>query len=135
MRCFVDTNVLLYALSGHPAESAKRRCARALLSSEPFGLSVQVLQEFYVNARKGGVEPDVLDAVLTELRRVPVVESSLSLFDAAIALRRRYTISYWDAAIVAAAQELGAQTLFSEDLSHGQRYGAVRVMNPFSGTP
>lgn len=132
MRCFVDTNVLLYALSDRASERTKRRRARALLSSVPFGLSVQVLQEFYVNARKGGAEPDTLDAILTQLRRVPVVESSLSLFDSAVGLHRRYGISYWDAAIVAAAQELGAETLYSEDLSHGQRYGAVRVVNPFA---
>lgn len=76
----------------------------------------------------------MLDAVLTELRRVPVVEGSLTLFDAAVALHRRYRISYWDAAIVAAAQELGSQTLYSEDLSHGQLYGKVRVINPFATT-
>lgn len=131
VRCFVDTNVLLYALSDRASERSKRQRARALLASEPFGLSVQVLQELFVNARKGGVDPDALDAVLAELRRVPVIESSLSLFDAAVALHRRYEISYWDAAIVAAALELGARTLYSEDLSHGQRYAAVQVVNPF----
>ncbi|WP_420464526.1 PIN domain-containing protein [Panacagrimonas sp.] len=131
VRCFVDTNVLLYALSDRASERSKRQRARALLASEPFGLSVQVLQELFVNARKGGVDPDALDAVLAELRRVPVIESSLSLFDTAVALHRRYEISYWDAAIVAAALELGARTLYSEDLSHGQRYAAVQVVNPF----
>ena len=44
----------------------------------------------------------------------------------------RYMISYWDAAILAAPEALGAQTLFSEDLSDGQQYGGVRVVNPFS---
>lgn len=86
MRCFVDTNVLLYALSGHDSERAKREQARALLMAEPFGVSVQVLQEFYVNARKGNVGADDLDAMLAQLRRVPVVENTLALFDRALAV-------------------------------------------------
>lgn len=132
MRCFVDTNVLLYALSGHDSERVKREQARALLMAEPFGVSVQVLQEFYVNARKGNVGADDLDAMLAQLRRVPVVENTLALFDRALAVHQRFGISYWDASIVAAAQELGAKTLYSEDLSHGQHYGAVQVLNPFA---
>ena len=132
MRCFVDTNVLLYALSGHDSERAKREQARALLMAEPFGVSVQVLQEFYVNARKGNVGADDLDAMLAQLRRVPVVENTLALFDRALAVHQRFGISYWDASIVAAAQELGAKTLYSENLSHGQHYGAVQVLNPFA---
>jgi predicted nucleic acid-binding protein len=132
VRCFVDTNVLLYALSGHDSERVKREQARALLMAEPFGVSVQVLQEFYVNARKGNVGADDLDAMLAQLRRVPVVENTLALFDRALAVHQRFGISYWDASIVAAAQELGAKTLYSEDLSHGQHYGAVQVLNPFA---
>ncbi len=46
-------------------------------------------------------------------------------------IRERYQISYWDAAIVAAAAELGCSALYSEDLSHGQFYGTVQVINPF----
>ncbi|MGH9483108.1 MAG: hypothetical protein ACRD1L_13550 [Terriglobales bacterium] len=44
----------------------------------------------------------------------------------------RYAVSYWDAAILAAAEALGAHTVYSEDLNHGQRYGQVRVLNPFA---
>ncbi|MFT4045381.1 MAG: hypothetical protein QM661_01685 [Solimonas sp.] len=78
-----------------------------MLAAEPFGLSVQVLQEFYVNARKGGVEPDALDAVLAQLRRVPMAESSLSLFDNAVTVHRRYGVSHWDAAIAAPRRNWG----------------------------
>src|SRR5437868_6969495 len=49
----------------------------------------------------------------------------------ALQLRERFQISYWDAAIIAAAQELGCRTIFSEDLSHAQDYDGVVVMNPF----
>ena len=50
-----------------------------------------------------------------------------------VEISRRYGISYWGGAIVAAAEELGAPTLFTEDLNHGQPYGSVRVVNPFRG--
>lgn len=49
----------------------------------------------------------------------------------ATALRRRYQLSHWDATIVAAATELGCRTLYSEDLSHGQTFGSLQVINPF----
>jgi predicted nucleic acid-binding protein len=54
-----------------------------------------------------------------------------ALIKVAILLSAHYKISYWDAAIVAAAEALGATTLYSEDLNHGQSYGSVRVENPF----
>jgi predicted nucleic acid-binding protein len=52
----------------------------------------------------------------------------------AIAVARRYQISYYDGQIVAAAKRLGCATLYSEDLNHGQAYDGVRVINPFVGT-
>jgi predicted nucleic acid-binding protein len=54
-----------------------------------------------------------------------------SLIKTAIATSQRFRIAYWDAAIIAAAERLGAETLFTEDLNHGQSYGSVRVINPF----
>ncbi len=55
------------------------------------------------------------------------------LFEKARHLCRRYRIGYWDAAVLAACERLGARVLYSEDLSHGQDYGGVRVVNPFRG--
>jgi predicted nucleic acid-binding protein len=43
----------------------------------------------------------------------------------------RFRIHYYDAAILAAAKELGAHTVYSEDMSHGQDYDGVKVVNPF----
>jgi predicted nucleic acid-binding protein len=53
------------------------------------------------------------------------------LIEIAIELSWRYRISYWDGAILAAAERLGAEIVYTEDLSHGQTYGPVRVVNPF----
>jgi predicted nucleic acid-binding protein len=131
---FVDTNVLLYAASTSPDESAKRERARKLLARPGWGLSVQVLQELYVNL----VRPDKVamahdDAVelIRQLLRRPLAVSDRNLLLRALALKQRFQLSYWDSAIVAAAQSLGAGVLYTEDLSHGQDYAGVRVQNPF----
>ena len=47
-------------------------------------------------------------------------------------LEARYQISFWDALVIQAAQEGGAEILYSEDLSDGQRYGTVLVKNPLT---
>lgn len=131
---FVDTSVLLYSASSNPHEADKRDTARRRLAGAGWGLSVQVLQEFYVNI----VRPPVCamthaDAVaaIRELLRRPTVATDTSLVLEGLRLKERYQISYWDAAIIAAARALGACTLYSEDLSHGQDYDGVRVVNPF----
>ncbi len=48
-------------------------------------------------------------------------------------IRRKFQVSHWDATIIAAALELGCNTLYSEDLNHGQSYDGVGVVNPFLG--
>jgi predicted nucleic acid-binding protein len=131
---FIDTNVLLYAASDLASDQPKKQKAQALLNRVQFGISVQVLQEFYVNAvgkLAANIPESNLHTVLAMLRRRPIVELTTVLFDAAVEIKRRYQISYWDAAIVAAAKELGAKTVYSEDLAHGQTYDGVQVVNPF----
>ena len=132
---FVDTNVLLYAISSRSDESAKAERARALLNEPDLGLSVQVLQEFYVQAtRPGATSPighDAAVAFIRTLERFALQEQTAVLMHAAFATRARYGISYWDAAIVEAARMLGCHQILTEDLQHGQDYGGVRAANPF----
>jgi predicted nucleic acid-binding protein len=132
---FVDTNVLLYAVSTASGEAAKAEVARGLLEADDLALSVQVLQEFYVQATRAG-RADRLSheqaALLVESwLRFPVQESTVGLLRGAFEIRRRHRLSYWDAAIVEAARLLGCDTLLSEDLTHGRSYEGVRVTNPF----
>jgi predicted nucleic acid-binding protein len=131
---FVDTNVLLYAASTHPAEADKRNAARSMLAAGNYGFSVQVAQEFFVNAT-GKLKPPLSseDAVkfLEEILPGEIVGLDYALFQEAVRLRDRFQISYWDAAILAAAKRLGATTLYSEDLSDGQNFDGVQVVNPF----
>jgi predicted nucleic acid-binding protein len=106
--------------------------ARDLLARDGGGFSVQVLAEFYVNATaKFKLPEDKVVRILESLESYPVLPVSESVFWLALEVRKRYQISYWDSAIIAAAAELGCETVYSEDLNHGQLYAGVRVINPF----
>lgn len=130
---FLDTNVLLYAATKKEEEREKRNVARELLALDGVGLSVQVLAEFYVNAiSKLKLPEEQVLRVLDKLRSYPVLPVDEAVFWSALEIRKRYGISYWDSAIVAAAIELGCGTVFSEDLNDGQVYAGVKVVNPFA---
>jgi predicted nucleic acid-binding protein len=133
---FVDTNVLLYAVSSDPTEVAKSARAIALLQASDLALSVQVLQEFYVQAtrtsRSTPLGHDAAVSFLTTLERFPIQDLTLPIVRAALDSARRWRIGYWDAAIVEAARAVGCDQICSEDLSHGQDFGGVRVVNPFT---
>ncbi len=131
---FLDSNVLIYAAAGGEQERLKRERSLELIQSSHFGTSAQVLQEFYVNAVKKPQRPiSTAEAMqwIDQWLFFPCLPVDHRLVCAAIAMSARYRISYWDAAILAAAEALGAHTVYSEDLNSGQRYGAVRVVNPF----
>lgn len=132
---FVDTNVLLYAISTAPDEREKADRAAALLNETDLALSVQVLQEFYVQATHpkapGRLAHDTAVALIQALLRFPVQETTVALLTAALAVKERWQLCYWDAAIVAAARSLGCDVLLSEDFQDGQDFDGVRVANPF----
>jgi predicted nucleic acid-binding protein len=135
-RYFIDTNILMYAHDTSAAEKHER--AKALVEElwrDRTGVvSTQVLQELSVNLRKKARRP--LDAKATRdivadyLTWQVIVNGGESILEA-IDLESRYQISFWDALVVHAAQVSGVEVLYSEDLSDGQRYGSVRVINPF----
>jgi predicted nucleic acid-binding protein len=133
---FADSNVLLYAASGRPADAPKTARARALLARERVSLSFQVMQEFYANAvnpRKLNLTPAEAATWCAAWIQYPVASLSVETFVRTLELAHRYQISSWDAAILAAARQLGCTVVYSEDLSHGQVYDGVRVVNPFLG--
>lgn len=103
---------------------------------EPFGVSGQVLAEFYTNvtsAKKTATPLSPLAALewVERLSQQSCVAVDSTVVRNGIRLSQRYQISYWDGAIVAAAETLGAATLYTEDLNHNQMYGSVQVINPF----
>ena len=130
---FFDTNVLLYAAFGAAEEPRKHEIAVGLLPMR-FGVSGQVLAEFYWNAtRKGArpLSPEVARSWVYTLAKKAVQTVDERVVLMGIDVSQRYQISYWDGAIIAAARYLGTPTVYSEDLSHGQVYEGVTVINPF----
>lgn len=131
---FLDTNILLYGFDLDDPE--KRAIAMNLLErawTEPgsTAVSVQVLQEFYVNFTRKGYPDSEARVLIDDFCQWPVIDNSLTLLGHALAIRERSQLSLWDAQIVAAADESGARTLLTEDLNHGQVYGTIRAVNPF----
>lgn len=132
---FVDTNVLVYAASNAAADEARRDRALELLDRSDLALSAQVLAEFYSVATaktKLSMKHEDVVVLLESLARIPVCPITRELVMAAIALRHQCNISYWDAAILAAAKQMGCETVYSEDLNPGQVYDGVAVVNPFT---
>jgi len=132
---FVDTNILLYAVSRDPAEQDKAKRANDLLAERDLALSVQVLQEFYVQATRAS-RPDAIAhrqavRLIESFRRFPVQDITSAIMMAALDARQRFQISYWDAAIIEASRAMGCPEVVSEDLNDGQDYAGVRVTNPF----
>lgn len=133
---FVDTNVLIYAhdYSARNKHIRARDLIRALWQSGEGCLSIQVLQEFYVNVTQKVAKPltpdgaaqIIADLAVWQVHR-PGVEDVLD----AIRLQDRYQTSFWDAMIIASAIQLGCQTIWSEDLNTGQVYDTVTVASPF----
>jgi len=132
---FIDTNILLYSLDLEAAQPAKAAIATRLLTRSDLVLSVQVLQEFYVqatHARRPDALPHAIAArLIQKWLRFRVQENTVTVLQSALVLKDRYQISYWDAAILAAAKVSRCHEVFSEDLSHGQAYDGVSVVNPF----
>jgi predicted nucleic acid-binding protein len=135
-RRFVDTNILLYAHD--ESAGGKRDRARALVEqlweSRDGCLSVQVLQEFFVNVTRKIAKPlsaELAKEIVADFSRwrlhVPAADDVL----AAIGIHQRTGISFWDAMIVRSAAEIGCTVVYSEDLNAGQEYFGVRVENPF----
>lgn len=134
---FVDTNVLVYAHDA--ADDERRPLAQRLLAelwrSDTGTLSVQVLQEFYNTATRKLVpplQPAVARRVVADYSEWQVVTTDPLLIISASRLSEVHSVSFWDALIVEAALRAGATELVSEDMQDGQRFGALRVRNPFS---
>ena len=133
----VDTNILLYAAIRVPQEAQKHRIAVQLLRTSDLALSAQVLQEFYhQSTRPSRSNPlsadDAVSFLMPLIDAFPVQPVTLELFQLAIDICQRFQLSYWDAAILAAAHKMGCDAVYSEDLNDQQDYGGLSVINPFA---
>ena len=132
---FVDTSILLYSISQDPAEQDKAKRANEILSGRDLALSVQVLQEFYVQATRAS-RPDPIThqqavRLIQSFCRFPVQDITSAILMAALDARQRFQLSYWDSAIIEASRAMGCAEVLSEELGDGQDYAGVRVINPF----
>lgn len=129
---FLDTNILIYAAAGKQSEPRKWAISHDLLADPGATISAQVLAEFYFNVlRKGYLNEHDADLWLDRLSLMPIVSIDGALVLEGAVVSRRYQISYWDGAIVAASKRCAATALYTEDLNHGQLYGDVHAVNPF----
>lgn len=133
---FVDTNILIYAVSARSDEIEKRNRARGLLTRRDLTLSTQVLQEFYVQStrpsRPGALTHAQAVAYINSMLRFPVQLVNLDTLRQAFRFRERYGLSYWDSAILATARLSGCNVVYSEDMSPEQDYDGLRVIDPFA---
>ncbi|MGF1482803.1 MAG: PIN domain-containing protein [Opitutales bacterium] len=134
VECFLDTNVRVYAADSSDASHAKPAAARKLIADKQFGLSSQVLQEFFVVVSRKLQTPlsteEAIEAV-EYFACFPCVAVDSHLVLESITVSKQHQLNYWDAAILAVAVRLGAPLVYSKDLNHGQQYGEVQVLNPF----
>lgn len=135
MSLFFDANIPLYADDADAG--VKTGIARQLLRraiAERTGVaSTQVLQEFYVNARKKlQLDGAAARARIEVYLGFDVVTVTPALLLAAVDLNRLDSLSFWDALVIRTAEHAGCDTLYSEDLQAGRRFGPVRVVNPFA---
>jgi predicted nucleic acid-binding protein len=132
---FIDTNVLFYA---HDSDAGdKHRVAKDLLLKAWDGgfspvISIQVLQEFFVNLYKRMSSVDAVRIIVQDYLSWETITNDSSLFLSALDIVKDYRISFWDASIIAAASASGAEGIYTEDLKAGQTYRGVKVGNPFS---
>lgn len=127
---FIDSNVILYLLSG---DSAKADRAEAVLNKGGI-ISVQVLNEVAsVCLRKLKMNWDEIDAVLLAVKAAcEVVPLTLESHEKAVQIAKRYQLSLYDANICAAAIASGAKVLLSEDMQNGLKIDGLIVKNPFA---
>lgn len=133
---FVDTNILIYAEDRDA--KAKHAIARDLVidlwDRREGVVSVQVLQEFYVNVtrklKKPLSSPKALE-IVKEYLTWTVVENTARLLTQAVRLHQDAQLSFWDAMVVQAALEAGCEQLYSEDMNPGQRFDSLTIVNPF----
>jgi predicted nucleic acid-binding protein len=134
-KCFVDTNILVYAHDF--TQGAKHERARALVQklweSGNGVLSTQVLQELCISLRRKAARPLSAEGtrkVIEDYASWEIIVNTAESVLEALDIEMRHKISFWDALIVQAAGSSGAEVLYSEDLADGQSYGEVRVINP-----
>jgi predicted nucleic acid-binding protein len=133
---FIDTNLLIYAYDPNSKEKHEmaKKLVQRLWRDETGAISIQVMQELLVNITKKIAQPlswqeavNLLEDLQTWTVHSPTSKNVLNAAQHAI----KHQFSLWDAMILESATSLECQILWSEDLNHGQKFGNLRIQNPF----
>jgi predicted nucleic acid-binding protein len=135
-RTFVDTNVLIYAhdVDAKSKHEIAKNVLRDLWSERTGVLSMQVLQEFYVNVTRKIASPLPKDAarLVVDSYSIWCIETKPAEISAAFRIEDESRIGFWDALIVASAAKAGTVRILSEDMNNQQMIAGIRVENPFA---
>lgn len=135
-KTFVDSNILIY---GHDVDAKEKHAVakstlQGLWAERTGVLSIQVLQEFYVNVTRKIAIPLPKSSARQVVNSYAIwcQETTSAEISAAFRIEDEAKIGFWDALIVAAAIKSGSTRIFSEDLNHGQKINGVTIENPFA---
>jgi predicted nucleic acid-binding protein len=125
---------MIYAATAMNDDPRKHAIALEILAATPFVVSAQVMAEFVSVSRRTSeprLSEDAIDWWLSRMAASDPVPVDTALVRRGRALSAEHRLNYYDGAILAAAERLGCDTVFSEDMSDGRSYGSVTVRNPF----
>jgi predicted nucleic acid-binding protein len=136
-KTFIDTNILIYAhdIDARVKNEIAKTVLRELWSGRTGALSMQVLQEFYINVTRKIASPLSKDSARNVVTSYALwcMETTPAEISAAFRIEDESRIGFWDALIVSSAAKSGATRIFSEDLNAGQRIAGILIENPFVG--
>jgi len=136
-KTFIDTNVLIYAhnIDAGDKHQIAKSVLRGLWNERTGVLSVQVLQEFYVNVTRKISSPLSKDLARLVVNSYAIwcTKTTPTEIDSAFRIEDESRIGFWDALIVSSASQCGATRILSEDLNAGQRIAGIVIENPFVG--
>lgn len=136
-KAFLDSNVFIYSVDHRDPikQSIANDLIRGLAVDSQAVVSYQVMQEFFnwalVKSSSKLTAAEAQSYLNITFRPLQIIPPSITLISDAIRIQERYRLSWYDSLIVSAAQQAGCSILYSEDLQHGQQFGAVTVRNPF----
>ncbi len=132
-KIFIDTNILVYSIDQNNSEKKEkaRKTLKKIVESHQPVISTQVIKEFYfVATRKLNADSLMVKNIVHNFHNMEIVNNDLELVEQAIDISLISRLSFWDSLIIAAAEKANCEFIFSEDLSNGQTYRGVMVINP-----
>ena len=130
---FIDTNILVYAHdkdAGARHEKARNLIQKLWMNNSPPAISIQVLQELYVNLIRKQIPAATANEFIEDYLQWNVIENTRTILTRGIDFSIRFHLSFWDSLIVAAAESANADELWSEDLQSGATIAGIRIVNP-----